>query len=211
MWGLLRRMVSRPAPVPPPAADMLGSATLPAPAPDLWRAGVPLEAVRLSHVLEGFRAAPYLCSGNRWTIGYGSTRDLFGRALTRLTPHITEAQAAVMATRDLDHAASLAAKAFPDGLPLRWGAVVVLMSNNMGDIRRWGSTLHALLLAGDWAKAADQMRLYRNASGHPVLGLRRRRWAEAAYALGMDAAEAKRRAWAEINHVDDWPNLPAPR
>ncbi|WP_207540096.1 hypothetical protein [Sabulicella rubraurantiaca] len=51
------------------------------------------------------------------------------------------------------------------------------------------------------------MRAYRNSEGQPQLGLRRRCWAEAAYALGTDPAEAKRRAWAEINHVDDWPLL----
>jgi lysozyme len=175
----------------------------------MWRGGVPIEVIHMSQAFEGFRVAPYLCDANVWTIGYGSTRDLFGKPVTRDTPAITETQAMVMKTRDLDQAARLAAKAFPDGLPARWGAVVVLMCNNMGDITRWGATLHRMLLAGDWPAAAHQMRLYRNGAGKPLLGLRRRRWAEAAYALGMDAAEAHRRAWAEIKHVDDWPALPA--
>lgn len=233
MIGWLRGLFARPDPIPPAPADMLGAATrvketgalltqsgehvsnsdkLPhvviSPPPDLWRGGVPIEAIHISKAFEGFEPAPYLCSGNKWTIGYGSTRDLFGKPVTRDTPRITETQAMVMATRDLDNAARLAAAAFPDGLPKRWGAVMVLMCNNMGDITRWGPTLRSLLLEGEWRRAADQLRHYRNAAGRPVLGLRRRRWAEAAYALGMDAAEAKRRAWAEIRHVDDWPALP---
>jgi lysozyme len=192
--------------IPPAPADALGAATLPA--ERLWRGGVPIEAIHLSHAFEGFRAAPYLCPAHVWTIGYGSTRDLFGKPVTRDTAAVTETQAMVMATRDLDQAAGIAAKAFPAGLPKRWGAVVVLMCNNMGAIERWGVTLHRMLLAGQWRDAAHQMRLYRNGAGKPLLGLRRRRWAEAAYALGMDAHEAHRRAWAEINHVDDWPALP---
>jgi lysozyme len=192
--------------IPPAPSDTLGAATLP-PEP-LWRGGVPIEAIHFSHAFEGFRGEPYLCPANVWTIGYGSTSDLFGKPVTRDTLAITETQAMVMATRDLDQAARLAAAAFPDGLPKRWGAVVVLMCNNMGEITRWGPTLHKQLLAGQWREAAHQMRLYRNGAGKPLLGLRRRRWAEAAYALGMDAEEARRRAWAEIQHVDDWPALP---
>jgi lysozyme len=88
------------------------------------------------------------------------------------------------------------------------------MANNMGDPARWGPTLVSLLREGEWRRAAEQMRHYRNVRKGgalvPELGLRRRRWAEAAYALGLDAREAKARAWDEgfIDTVDDWPPLP---
>ena len=176
--------------------------------PALWRGGVPPEAVALSHAFEGFSATPYLCSGGRWTIGYGSTRDINGQKVTSLTPRVDEQQATTMALRDLTRAADLAARAFPAGLPPRWGAVMVLMANNMGDPPRWGPTLVSLLREGEWRRAAEQMRHYRNDAGGPSTGLRRRRWAEAAYALGMDAREAKGRAWDEIKTPDDWPALP---
>lgn len=178
-----------------------------APSP-LWRGGVPHEAVRLSHVFEGFRAAPYRCSAGVWTIGLGSTLDAAGRRVTGDTPPVTRAEAEALAKRDLALAAVRTAEAFPAGLPLRWGAVVILMSNNMGAIRVWGPTLHRKLLAAQWRAAAQFMRHYRNAAGRPELGLRRRRWAEAAYALGMAPEDAVREAWARIRTVDDWPGLP---
>lgn len=176
--------------------------------PALWRGGVPPEAVQLSHAFEGFSATPYLCSAGVWTIGYGSTTDINGRKVNSLTPRVDEQQATTMALRDLTRAADLVARAFPNGLPPRWGAVMVLMANNMGEPTRWGPTLVSLLREGEWRRAAEQMKAYRNASGRPVLGLRRRRWAEAAYALGMSAREAKARAWDEIDSPDDWPALP---
>ncbi|WP_207541192.1 hypothetical protein [Sabulicella rubraurantiaca] len=52
------------------------------------------------------------------------------------------------------------------------------------------------------------MRAYRNSEGKPKLGLHRPHRAEAAYAQGMDPVEAKRRAWSEVKHADDWPELP---
>lgn len=113
-----------------------------------------------------------------------------------------------MAARDLARAAGQMAADFPAGLPPRWWAAGVLMCNNLGRMNSWGPTLLALLRAGQWQEAAYQMRLYRNAGGVPSLGLRRRRWAEAAFALGMDPAEAKRRAWEGIMTVDGWPMLP---
>lgn len=213
--------------IPEPPADILGAATLPhvviplspsaAPAA-LVRSGVPMEALLLSKVFEGLSLVPYddngSASGGTWSIGYGSTRDLQGRPVTASTPRITQLQAVTLAVRDLDRAAQLVAKDFPGGLPPRWWAVAVLMCNNLGRMSVWGATLLVLLQSGAWSRAADQMRHYRNqrsATGAlvPVLGLRRRRWAEAAYALGMDAEEAKRRAWAEIRTPEDWPPLPA--
>lgn len=170
--------------------------------------GVPPECVELSHAFEGFRAAAYQCSAGVWTQGYGSTRDISGDPVTRDTRPVTDAQARDMAARDLERAAAHMAADFPNGLPPRWWAVGVLMSNNMGRMSVWGPSLMRFLHAGAWREAAAQMRHYRNADGQPSLGLRRRRWAEAAFALGMEPGEAKRRAWATIKTVGDWPPLP---
>jgi len=106
------------------------------------------------------------------------------------------------------HPALLLAADFPQGLPPRWWAVGVLMNNNLGRMAVWGPTLRRLLLAGDWHGAAEQMRHYRNADGRPSLGLRRRRWAEAAFALGLDPRSARDVAWDRITSPDDWPRLP---
>lgn len=173
-----------------------------------WRRGVPPEVFPLSEAFEGFRPAPYRCPAGVWTIGFGSTTDAEGSRVTADTPPITREQAEALARRDLAVAAERAAEAFPAGLPARWGAVMILLCNNMGSIRVWGPTLHRKLLATQWRQAAEFLRHYRNAGGRPQLGLRRRRWAEAAYTLGMAPEEAVREAWARIRTVDDWPALP---
>lgn len=190
--------IRREPSVPPPGAAALH-----------WQGGVPAEALELSHALEGLRLKPYLDGeGGTWTIGYGSTKDLAGKPVTPTTPPITEAQARAMAERDLQHAATLVAEAFPQGLPPRWAAALILMSNNLGGIRVWGGSLKFMVDHKQWGEAAFQMRKYRNQGGKPLRGLVRRRWTEAAYASGYSASEAKRRAWAEIKKLDDWPRLP---
>lgn len=174
----------------------------------VMRWGVPSETVDLSEAFEGFRGEPYRCEAGVWTIGFGSTRDGQGRAITAATPAVSKEVARHLAMRDLERAASLMTADFPRGLPPRWWAVGILMCNNLGRMSVWGPTLMRQLQAGAWREAAHQMRQYRNAAGKPSLGLRRRRWAEAAFALGMEAGEAKRRAWATIKTADDWPPLP---
>lgn len=222
LGSLVRETADMPkapaSPIPPPGSDILGAQSLPtagipvsavgdAPV-SIVRSGVPPEVFALSEAFEAFRSAPYLDSAGVWTIGIGSTRDLAGKRVTAATPPVTRAQAEQMAARDLARAAELLAADFPAGLPSRWWAVGVLLNNNLGRMAKWGPTLWTLLRAKQWAAASNQLSAYRNAGGKPLLGLRRRRWAEAAYALGMSADLARQRAWAEINSPDGWPKLP---
>ncbi len=51
----------------------------------------------------------------------------------------------------------------------------------------------------------DEMRKWINQAGKPLLGLLRRRWAEAAIFKGMDGKDAVTRAWNEIDDLSDWP------
>lgn len=198
-----------PAPVMPPEAQ---TATQPRPAApagqDWWHDGIPAECVDLSARFEGFRSSPYRDSGGVWTIGYGSTRDATGRPVTASTPPVSREQAEVMARRDLARAEMLVRQAFPTGLPMRWAVVAILLANNLGSLTAKAQTLVGLLQARKYRQAADTLRIYRNAGGVPDKGLRRRRWAEAAYAMGMPMDEAYRRAWSEIQSPDDWPKLP---
>ena len=218
LTGAQARRVSAPPPPPapapaasqPPGTVPVHAVGDPAPGPAIppVTRGVPAEALDLSKAFEAFRSTPYLCPAGVWTIGYGSTRDGAGRPVTRDTSPIDEAKARLWAARDLEQAALLLAADFPQGLPPRWWAVGVLMNNNLGRMAVWGPTLRRLLLAGDWHGAAEQMRHYRNADGRPSLGLRRRRWAEAAFALGLDPHSARVEAWNRIASPDDWPKLP---
>lgn len=198
----LRTAWRKPPPSPPAPPSIVAAH------PDWWHGGVPEDALAFSRVFEGFRAEPYLDTSGVWTIGYGSTRDADGRRVRQTTPSITREEADALTRRDLTTAANLARIAFPDGLPARWGAVVILMNNNLGDIRKWGPTLRQMLAQHRWQQAAEQMKEYRRSAGVPNKGLRRRRWAEAAFALGMDADAAHDAAWSRINSPDDWPPLP---
>jgi lysozyme len=193
------------APTPAPGAP---TAT-PGAGQGWWTGGVPPECHEMSTAFEAFRSAPYRDSGGVWTIGIGSTRDARGRAVTASTPPVTRGEAEDMARRDLAHAEMLVRQAFPDGLPARWAAVAILLANNLGSLRIKAPTLVRLLQAARWRAAADQLKEYRNANGRPEKGLRRRRWAEAAYALGMPMEDAHARAWAQIHSADDWPALPS--
>jgi lysozyme len=183
------------------------STTKPAPR---WTGGPPPpETFDLSREFEGFSSRPYQDSAGVWTIGYGSTRDASGQRVTRATKPVTAAEAQALATRDLKRAADLVSAALPDGLPPRWAAAAILACNNMGDIRVWGPSLLALLRAKRWRAAADRLRIYCNAGGKPLLGLRRRRWCEAAFTCGLSAEDAHERAWRDIMAVTDWPELPS--
>jgi lysozyme len=235
-WGTARREAAGQPPAPPPAPPAaipvlaMGEAPAAAPLPGdtpagraavagdppgWWRGGISAEVLELSKAFEGLSLVPYDDNGDRpggtWTIGYGSTLDLAGNPVTPRTRPITLADAIFLARRDLALGEERARRAFPDGLPARWGAVAILTSNNLGYMPAWGATLHGMLQRHEWRAAGDHLRHYRNQREAgvlvPKLGLRRRRWAEAAYALGMDPAEAHRIAWSTINHVDDWPPL----
>lgn len=192
---------------PPDRARL--QAAPPPPASSVVKSGVPIEVVALSEVFEGYSTTPYQDQKGVWTIGIGSTRDINNHPVSAYTPAITRKQAEEMAMRDLQRAANLLAQDFPEGLPPRWWAVGVLMNNNLGYMSVWGATLLRLLKAKDWNRAAEQMKEYRNTGGKPSKGLRRRRWAEAAYALGMSPAIAYETAWMTINSPDDWPKLPS--
>ncbi|WP_052402114.1 lysozyme [Muricoccus aerilatus] len=199
--------------IPPKPPALKPGAEKPAPATlaDLWHGDVPYAAISLSEAFEGRKLSPYKDSNGTWTIGVGSTTDMKGNRVTASTPPITDAMADVMAMRDLEKAAGLVRKACPGPLTNRQAAVLILMANNLGDLRVAGPTLVRLVNSQKWREAADFMAKFSNERINGVLtpskGLRRRRWAEAAFFLGMDPAKAKARAWAEINDTVTWPPL----
>lgn len=180
----------------------------PAPAP-LRKRGDRLElVVAMSEKFEGYRSKPYKDGGGLWTIGIGSTYDIYGSPITADTLPVTREQAQLLHRRDLKIAVERVKSAGLADLPDRWWAVAVSMSNNMGLMNSWGSTLRNLLQTKSWVEAAHQMRHYRNTKGKPTLGLRRRRWVEAAFALGIPLERAYDLAYAQIQTADDWPDFP---
>jgi lysozyme len=65
------------------------------------------------------------------------------------------------------------------------------------------------LNAGDFAAVPGEMRKWTSQEGRPLLGLLRRRWAEAAIFQGMDATNACVLAWRSIEQLEDWPAFAA--
>ncbi|MFH5927162.1 lysozyme [Roseomonas xinghualingensis] len=209
LFGTYRAPATFPAtPVLAPAIPVsVGSAT-PKPPMDRWQGDVPREAVELSAAFEACRLKPYDDGYGFATIGFGSRTYLDGRPVKLSDPPITLAVAEAMTSRDLGRAAALTRAAVKVPLSNRQAAALILLANNLGSLTAAAPTLVNLVNSDNWPAAAEQFKAYRISAGRPSLGLRRRRWTEAAFSLGMDAKAAYDRAWAEITTADGWPKLP---
>ena len=176
----------------------------------VWdRQSAPAATIAFIKAIETFRAAPYDDGYGYWTIGYGSRRDAQGREVTRATPPVTVAEAEAMLARDLAQAIEWVRQAIRVPLADHQAGALVSLAYNLGSLNAKAESLVALVNAEDWRQAAERFQVYRMSAGKPSLGLRRRRWAEAAIFLGADPVEAQRLAWdGRIRTVDDWPPLP---
>jgi lysozyme len=203
-WSALTAAVrpgSRASPAPlSPAPSLAAPPPIPPP-----RAITP-NILWLLEQFEGRKLTPYLCPAGVPTIGIGSTRHPDGRRVTMADPPITDDQANAMARADLAEALNdvdniLAGRAC---LPHQ-RAALALFVHNLGPGALQDSTLLRRIWSGEldqvpaqfdrWSKARDP----RTRQLVPLLGLRRRRRAEAYVFQGLPPAEAHARALA------DWP------
>jgi len=174
-----------------------------------WDGSVPAAATAVVKRIEGFFAHPYddngAQPGGTWTIGYGTIVDAQGRRVTPQTPPITEAEAEQLLRRDMAGAARDVQQRVQ--VPLLTGEAAALISwvYNLGAGNLAKSTLLLRLNANRKSEVPAEMRKWIMQEGRPVLGLLRRRWAEAAIFSGMDATNACVRAWREIDDLSDWP------
>lgn len=172
------------------------------------RKSVPSGLTALIKIFEGYSSKPYDDAGPRgggtWTIGYGSTRGLDGKPITPHTPEITEDQALQLMQRDLQSFIDNLNQDVPDPLEEHQAAALLCLSYNLGRLRAAAPTLLSVIKTGTAVDVANQFRVYRNSGGKPVLGLRRRRYVEAAMWMGMDPWQAKTDAWTKINTPDQW-------
>lgn len=174
-----------------------------------WDGTVPAAATAVVKRIEGFFAQPYddngSLPGGTWTIGYGSIVDAHGQRVTPGTPPIAEAEAEQLLRRDMAGAARDVQQRVQ--VPLRTCEAAALISwvYNLGAGNLAKSTLLLRLNADRKPEVPAEMRKWVMHEGRPVLGLLRRRWAEAAIFLGMDATNACVRAWREIDDLNDWP------
>jgi lysozyme len=180
---------------------------LPAP----WDGNVPAAATAVIRRIEAFSAAPYQDNpgnpNNTWTIGYGSTHDGKGHRVTAATPPMSEAEADVLLQHDMLATAREVQIKVTVPLLMCEAAALISWTYNLGGPNLESSTLLRRLNADDKAAIPGEMRRWINQGGKPLLGLLRRRWAEAAIFIGLDPDTGCNRAWANINKLDDWPNF----
>jgi lysozyme len=172
---------------------------------------VPAAATVVVKRIEGFFATPYDDNGGKpggtWTIGYGTIVDQSGAPVSAATPPITEADAELLLRRDMEGAARDVRLRVKVPLATCEAAALISWTYNLGGGSLAKSTLLTRINAGRKEDAPAEMRKWINQEGKPLVGLLRRRWAEAAIFVGVEPASACVRAWREIDSLDDWPEL----
>jgi lysozyme len=142
-------------------------------------------ASALVRAMEGFSAKPYRDSTGTWTIGTGLTR-LNGKPITAATPAITPAQDDAALTFEFGRTVALIQRSV--SVPLDDGQAAALISEcfNCGAAPLTkGSTELAMLNAGRYSAAADQMPVWCHSKGVVLGGLQDRRQIERAVFLGL--------------------------
>ena len=176
-----------------------------------WSGSVPVAATAVIKQIEGFKATPYADNPgnphNTWTIGYGSIIDKDGQPITPHTPPVTEAEAEALLLRDMARAAADVQNWVHVSLIVREAAALISWTYNLGADSLRTSTMLKVLNNGDKASVPSEMQRWHFQGGQPLLGLLRRRWAEAAIFMGADPDEACSRAWGEIRNLQDWPDF----
>jgi lysozyme len=147
---------------------------------------VPKAAIDLAKRFEGFErkakrgveitAVPYICPAGFWTIGYGHLCDA-------AHPPITEEEAEVNLTRDLQTALAATLRHCPVLATEPEGrlAAIVDFTFNLGAGRLQTSTLRRRVNQRDWAAAGSELRRWVYGGGKVLPGLVTRREAEAAW------------------------------
>jgi len=176
-----------------------------------WDRSVPPAATVVVKRIEGFFATPYDDNGGNpggtWTIGYGTIVDRDGHPVTPQTPAITEAEAELLLCRDMEGAARDVAVRVKVPLRTCEAAALISWTYNLGGGSLAKSTMLTRINANRMEDVPAEMRKWINQEGKPLVGLLRRRWAEAAIFVGVEPANACVRAWREIDSLDDWPEF----
>lgn len=126
---------------------------------------------------EGYRGRAYKCAAGKWTVGWGSTRNV------RPGMSITESEAEQRLREDLEDAEWTVAKAIRVPLNDNEFAALVSLVFNIGAGAFRGSTLLRMLNAGDRISASAEFLRWNKAGGKSLEGLNRRRLAERALFL----------------------------
>lgn len=172
---------------------------------------MPAAATAVVKRIEGFYSQPYddngAQPGGTWTIGYGSIVDAKGRPVTPATPAISELEAEGLLRRDMEGAARDVKLRVKVALAACEAAALISWVYNLGGGSLGKSTMLIRLNANQKSEVPAEMRKWIMHEGKPLVGLLRRRWAEAAIFSGIDPVNACVRAWKEIDSLEDWPGF----
>lgn len=127
---------------------------------------------------EGFRAAPYLCPANVWTIGYGTTRYDDGHSVTEHDTSVTEAEAEALLESAVKRFGAVVGGITPVPLTENQFSALVSFSYNVGTGNYRASTMRSKLLRREYTSAAIEFPRWCRAGGRILPGLVRRRKAE---------------------------------
>jgi len=168
-----------------PGNDRLGADTLPTVPGDTRGGPVPDAAVALVAKWEGFRSRPYLCPAGVPTIGYGATYYMDGKRVTLGDAPLQEPDARLLLRSHLARFAGQVDAAVK--VPINAGerGALVSLAYNIGIGAFRGSTLLAMLNAGNRDGAAGQFARWNRAGGKVLTGLTARRAEEAAMFRGV--------------------------
>ena len=149
---------------------------------------------------EGCAIKAYQCSGGRWTIGYGHTTSVHPDQV------ITKEQARQLLMQDVNLYESYVneniVKKIDYELTQGQFDALVSFSYNLGSIST-KSGLHACIMMGDHVGAVEKLLLYTKSGGSSLLGLHRRRFAEALLFTGFILNEVdKQRIRTEMDNLE---------
>lgn len=134
---------------------------------------------QLAEPAEGFRARPYLCPAGVWTIGFGATFYLDGRAVKPTDAPISIETARRLLRRQITRVFQPATHRLCPFLEDEQLGAITDFVLNLGPTRLKGSTLRRKLNAGDLEGAAVELRKWVRGGGRVLPGLVIRRMREA--------------------------------
>ena len=140
-----------------------------------WDGHINAAGLVIIKAFEGFSPTPYLCPANRWTIGYGSTWDIKGRAVTGTHLPITRDEAGPLLAREVRHVEGAINKLVKAELMENMFSALASLVYNIGTGNFQRSTLKMKLNRGEYENAADEFPKWRKAGGRILKGLVRRR------------------------------------
>ena len=135
------------------------------------------KGIGLIKEFEGCSLAAYRCPAGVWTIGYGHTGKVDGKAVS-LGMRITQTKAAQLLREDLASFEAAVNAAVKTLITQNMFDALVSFSYNCGAGALRNSTLLRKLNAGDYLGAADEFPKWNKAGGKVLNGLVRRREAE---------------------------------